>query len=59
MSEHKCKVAVVGGAGTWGRHYLRAYAERSDCEVTLVDKAGARARDAAGARARCMRFYGV
>ena len=45
MSEQKCKVAVVGGAGTWGRHYLRAYAERSDCEVTLVDKAGARARD--------------
>ena len=45
MSEHKCKVAVVGGAGTWGHHYLRAYAERSDCEVTLVDKAGARARE--------------
>ena len=45
MSEQKCKVAVVGGAGTWGRHYLRAYAERSDCEVTLVDKAGARARE--------------
>jgi len=45
MSEQKCKVAVVGGAGTWGHHYLRAYAERSDCEVTLVDKAGARARE--------------
>ena len=45
MSEQKCKVAVVGGAGTWGRHYLRAYAERPDCDVTLVDKAGARARE--------------
>ena len=45
MSEQKCKVAVVGGAGTWGRHYLRAYAERADCDVTLVDRAGERARE--------------
>ena len=45
MLERKCKVAVVGGAGTWGRHYLRAYAERVDCDVTLVDRAGERARE--------------
>ena len=36
----KYRVAVVGGAGTWGRHYLRAYAEHEDCEiVALVDRA--------------------
>ena len=22
----------------WGRHYLRAYAERADCDVPLVDR---------------------
>jgi len=44
MAEKKCKVGVVGGAGTWGRHYLRAFAEREDCEVILVDRAGERAR---------------
>ena len=31
---------MVGGAGTWGRFYLRAYAEHPDCEiVALVDRA--------------------
>ena len=36
----KYRVAAVGGAGTWGRKYLRTYARRSDCEVVaLVDMA--------------------
>jgi predicted dehydrogenase len=36
----KYRVAVVGGAGTWGRFYLRAYANHPDCEiVALVDQA--------------------
>jgi predicted dehydrogenase len=36
----KYRVAVVGGAGTWGRHYLRAYALHPDCEIVgLVDLA--------------------
>jgi predicted dehydrogenase len=39
----KYRVAVVGGAGTWGRFYMRAYAEHPDCEIiALVD--GARDR---------------
>lgn len=39
------RVAIVGGAGTWGRHYLRAYAEHPDCHiVALVDRATDRAR---------------
>ena len=34
------KVAVVGGAGMWGRHYLRAYADHPRAEVVgLVDRA--------------------
>ena len=34
------RVAVVGGAGTWGRYYMRAYAEHPDCEIiALVDQA--------------------
>ncbi len=53
MSEKKYRVAVVGGAGTWGRHYLRAYAEHPDCEViALVD----RARDR---RQQFAQHYGV
>lgn len=41
MADHrKYRVAVVGGAGTWGRHYLHAYANHPDCEiVALVDRA--------------------
>jgi len=36
----KYRVAVVGGAGTWGRYYMRAYAEHPDCEIiALVDQA--------------------
>lgn len=36
----KYRVAVVGGAGTWGRKYLRAYADHPVCEiVALVDRA--------------------
>jgi predicted dehydrogenase len=33
-------VAVVGGAGTWGRKYMRAYAQHPDCDiVAMVDLA--------------------
>ncbi len=40
MADRKYRVAVVGGAGTWGRFYARAYAEHPDCEiVALVDRA--------------------
>ena len=40
MKNHKYRVAIVGGAGMWGRHYLRAYAEHPDCQiVALVDQA--------------------
>ena len=40
LSTRKYRVAVVGGAGTWGRYYLHAYAEHPDCEiVALVDRA--------------------
>lgn len=43
-SQHR--VAVVGGAGVWGRRYMRAYADRPDCRiVALVDRAAKR-RDA-------------
>ncbi len=40
MTPKKYRVAVVGGAGTWGRRYLHAYANHPDCEtVALVDRA--------------------
>ena len=40
MTSRKYRVAVVGGAGTWGRRYLHAYANHPDCEiVALVDRA--------------------
>jgi len=36
----KYRVAVVGGAGAWGRYYLRAYAGHPDCQIiALVDRA--------------------
>ncbi|MDP7252858.1 MAG: Gfo/Idh/MocA family oxidoreductase [Planctomycetota bacterium] len=36
---YKLKVAVAGGAGAWGRHYLRAFSEHPRCEVVaLVDQ---------------------
>lgn len=39
-SAKKYRVAVVGGAGTWGRCYLRAFANEPNCEVVaLVDRA--------------------
>ena len=35
----KYRVAVVGGAGTWGRYYLRTYAEHPNCEIIgMVDR---------------------
>ena len=42
----KYRVAVVGGAGTWGSRYLHAYANHPDCEiVALVDRAKDRRND--------------
>jgi len=36
----KYAAAVVGGAGDWGRHYLRAYHINRDCRlIAVVDKA--------------------
>ena len=41
----KYRVAVVGGAGTWGSRYLHAYANHPTCEiVALVDRAKDRRR---------------
>jgi predicted dehydrogenase len=41
--DRKHRVAIVGGAGTWGRHYLHWFAQRADCDViALVDTAQAR-----------------
>ena len=49
MEEKKYRVAVVGGAGTWGRYYTRACAEHSRCElVALVDRARERRERFAG-----------
>ena len=46
MPTKKYRVAVVGGAGTWGRHFLRAYANHPDCEiVALVDRSRNRRQD--------------
>ena len=46
MATKKYRVAVVGGAGTWGRFYLRAYAQHPDCEiVALVDQARERRQE--------------
>ena len=40
MPTKKYRVAIVGGAGTWGRKYLHAYANHPACEiVALVDRA--------------------
>ncbi len=47
MSEKRYRVAVVGGAGMWGRHYLQTFAQREDCSVVLVDPSE-RAREFAG-----------
>jgi predicted dehydrogenase len=43
MTEKKYRVAIVGGAGTWGRFYTQAYAAHAECEiVALVDRAADR-----------------
>ena len=45
MSKGKYRVAIVGGAGSWGRNYTRAYAEHPDCEIAaLVERAEDRGR---------------
>ncbi|NKB65595.1 MAG: hypothetical protein GKR89_00915 [Candidatus Latescibacteria bacterium] len=42
----KYRVALVGGAGTWGSKYLAAYAAHPDCQVVaLVDTAAQRRAD--------------
>ena len=44
----KYKVAIVGGAGTWGRYYTRAYAKHPECEIVgLVDRSKDRRDDIA------------
>lgn len=44
----RCRVAVAGGAGFWGAHYLRAFSQRSDCSiVALIDTAQDRRADVA------------
>ena len=53
MAKDKCTVAVVGGAGTWGRFYTQAYAADPNCEIiALVDKAKDR-------REQFARHYGI
>ncbi len=43
MPSKKYRVAIVGGAGTWGRRYLHAYAHHPHCEIiALVDRAAER-----------------
>jgi predicted dehydrogenase len=38
MSE--VRVAIVGGAGKWGQHYVNAYANHPDCRIVgFVDTA--------------------
>ena len=55
--QKKYRVAIVGGAGTWGRFYLRTYARRTDCEIVgMVDRAQER-RDAFAARYGISRTY--
>ena len=34
--KNKLRVAVAGGAGTWGSRYLKAYADHPDCEVVAI-----------------------
>jgi predicted dehydrogenase len=42
----KLRVAVVGGAGDWGRYYTRAFDLHKDCEIiALVDTARERRRE--------------
>jgi predicted dehydrogenase len=37
LSDKKYRIAVVGGAGMWGRHYLHACSEHPQCDTILVD----------------------
>lgn len=42
---NKLKIAVAGGAGVWGRHYLKTFSEHPRCEVVaLVDQSDRRDR---------------
>ncbi len=41
------RVAIVGGAGMWGRHYLTAAVEHEQCDPILVDTADRREEFAA------------
>ena len=45
MAKGKYRAAIVGGAGSWGRNYTRAYAEHPGCEIiALVERAEDRGR---------------
>ncbi|NKB69802.1 MAG: hypothetical protein GKR89_22245 [Candidatus Latescibacteria bacterium] len=45
MAEKKYRVAIAGGAGTWGRFYTSAFAAHPEVEiVALVDRATERGR---------------
>ena len=45
MSE-KIRVAIVGGAGMWGRYYLKAMVENPRCEIIgFVDRSIERRRE--------------
>ena len=39
MCTPKYRAAVIGGAGMWGRNYLKAFVAHPDCDVILVDSA--------------------
>jgi predicted dehydrogenase len=42
---NKLRVAVAGGAGVWGRHYLKTFSEHPRCDVVaLVDQSDRRGR---------------
>jgi len=46
LTTKRYRVAVVGGAGMWGRHYLRVFAEHPACAlVGLVDRARERRQE--------------
>ncbi|HCL31675.1 MAG TPA: hypothetical protein DIC52_25000 [Candidatus Latescibacteria bacterium] len=42
MSERRYRVAIVGGAGMWGKNYLRAAVENERVDTILVDSSSRR-----------------
>lgn len=43
MGEGRVRAAIVGGAGMWGKHYLKAAAEHERVDAVLVDTSPRRA----------------